>query len=38
MSLIVWLPLDGNLRNLGCSYNEITLTTGNSWTSEGKIG
>lgn len=38
MSLRVWLPLNGDLRNLGCSYNEITLTTGNSWISEGKIG
>ena len=38
MSLLVWLPLNGDLHNYGCSNSEATLMgTGITWTS-GKIG
>lgn len=37
MSLRVWLPLDGDLRNLGCS--EVTATvSGATVNTSGKIG
>lgn len=38
MSLKVWLPLNGDLRNQGCSNPNISLASGNTWTSSGKIG
>lgn len=38
MSLQVWLPLNGNLYNQGCSNPDISLTSGNTWASSGKIG
>lgn len=37
MSLKVWLPLDGDLRNLGCSGVEVT-NNGASINNSGKIG
>lgn len=36
MSLRVWLPLDGSLRNLGLS--NLTLTNTNATITDGKIG
>lgn len=36
MSLKVWLPLDGDLRNLGCS--DVTITNGGTIDNNGKIG
>ena len=38
MSLQVWLPLNGDLRNQGCNNPSISLTSGNTWASSGKIG
>jgi len=40
MSLLVWLPLQGNLNNQGTSgpINNIALTSGNSWDTDTKIG
>ena len=39
MSLKVWLPLLGNLKNQGTgNYTEPEIASGNSWASEGKIG
>lgn len=38
MGLKVWLPLDGDLHNQGCSNPNITLVSGNTWASSGKIG
>ena len=37
MSLKIWLPLDGDLRNLGCSGVEVT-NNGATVDSNGKIG
>lgn len=37
MSLKVWLPLDGDLRNLGCSNIEVT-NNGATIDNNGKIG
>lgn len=37
MSLKVWLPLDGDLRNLGCSSVEVT-NNGATINNSGKIG
>lgn len=36
MALKVWLPLDGDLRNLGCS--DVTITNGGTIDNNGKIG
>lgn len=38
MSLVCWLPLDGDLHNQGCSNLNIALVSGNTWASSGKIG
>lgn len=38
MSLKVWLPLLGSFENKGTSNINITLASGNTWASSGKIG
>ena len=38
MSLQVWLPLNGDLQNLGLSNDEITVLTNLEYTDNGKIG
>ena len=39
MSLKVWLPLNGDLENRGCTGEVITfIGTNNEWTTNGKIG
>jgi len=38
MSLKVWLPLDGDLRNLGTSNGNFSIKTALTYTDNGKIG
>lgn len=38
MGLKVWLPLNGDLHNQGTSSSNISLVSGNTWASSGKIG
>lgn len=38
MGLKVWLPLNGDLCNQGTSNPNISLVSGNTWASSGKIG
>ena len=38
MALQVWLPLNGDLRNLGCSNITITPNAGAAIQTDGKIG
>jgi len=38
VALRVWLPLDGDLRNLGCSGNNFTINTTPVYVNNGKIG
>lgn len=38
MSLMVWLPLNGNLNNYGLSNLELTTTVNPTYVNNGKIG
>ena len=38
MSLKIWLPLDGDLRNLGTSNGNFSIKTALTYTDNGKIG
>jgi hypothetical protein len=38
VSLRVWLPLDGDLRNLGCTNYKITAIEESPTFTTGKIG
>ncbi len=38
MALKVWLPLNGNLKNIGTDGGELTTSQTNIWNDNGKIG
>ena len=38
MSLQVWLPLSGDIKNRGLSGYEMSISTSPSYTNNGKIG
>ena len=38
MSLRIWLPLDGNLKNYGTASDNFTINTNPVYVNNGKIG